>query len=245
MAEKARDRLLDRGEGNTSPSAGAPLLPAPGQDLERERVEPELMRVAILGQPAGLAPDPVVEVKVLPTEIGDLVAARRRRDGEAHEIAEDQLERRLASRPDQRQVPERGRALALASCGRPVGAANRSAGIDHDPVFVHGPIEKSIEGAETVPIRLALLKLAHCPDVDACERGRRYSERGDGAAKVIGLLFRPCSRDTARRPSSPSSAGRRGNPRPRAPPWRRAGTPFRRSRPCGLRPGLHQLQQRP
>ena len=87
------------------------------------------MRVAIFGQPAGLTPDPGVEVKVLPTEIGDLVAARRRRDGEAHEIAEDQLERRLASHPDQRQILERGRALALASCSRPVGAANRTQGL--------------------------------------------------------------------------------------------------------------------
>ena len=104
-------------------------LPAPPQDLERERIEPELMRVAIFGQPAGLAPDPSVEVKVLPTEIGDLVAARRRRDGEAHEIAEDQLERLLASHPDQRQIPERGCALALASCSRPVGAANRTQGL--------------------------------------------------------------------------------------------------------------------
>ena len=147
------------------------------------------MRVAVFGQPAGLAPDPGVEVKVLPTEIGDLVAARRRRDGEAHEIAEDQLERRLASRPDQRQIPERGRALALASCGRPVGAADRSAGIGRDPTFVHGPIEKSIKGAETVPIRLALLKLAHCPGVDAHKREGRDSERGHGAAEVTSCSF--------------------------------------------------------
>ena len=126
---------------------------------------------------------------------------------------------------------------------RPVGAAGRSA-VDHHPVFVHGPIEESVEGADgTDTPRLAeagALSLTSTP-VSRDDTLATWRRRGEGHR----LALSPMLADKPRRPSSPSSAGRRGNPRPPAPPWRRAGTPFRRLQPCGLRPGLHQLQQRP
>ena len=96
-----------------------------------------------------------------------------------------------------------------------------------------------------MPISLALLKLAHCPGVDAHKREGCDSERGHGAAKMIGLLFRPALRD---QPAALLLLHRQDGEIIRDAALHRGGAlraPLRRSRPCGPSPDLCRRRWRP
>ena len=130
-------------------------LLARAQHFQRERMQVQPVRVAVLRHVAGLAPLGRRKVEMRPVQPGGLAPPAGHRDQEPREVAPDRLAQRSSSAPELRQL---GRRQIVRAGLRRLGAArtgDQGARVGRDVPGVLAPIQKARQGAERARGRIA------------------------------------------------------------------------------------------